>query len=494
MPEGDTIHYAANRIRPILVGAVPDELTTPHPRFTHDRWPERLAGRAVESVDAHGKHLFLRFAGDLVIHSHLRMTGSWGTYREGQRWRRSPRRAWLVIRNRGQVVVQFDGPLLELMTESRTRFDRRLNALGPDILAEEMDEPRFLRRLREDDPTRPIGDALLDQRTIAGHREPVEGRGLLRRRDRPVAPDRRGQRRRGAADRAPHAAADAAVRAGRQPEGLPHDLQPPRHDLPALRRPDPAARPVGRQPPDVLVRGVPAMKRVGHKGADLIAPGNTLASFDAALAAGVDMVEFDVLPEHRDGSGRLVLAHDYSAADRREALTLEQGLAHFAADAYAGVELDVDLKLAGYEQRVVDALRAHGLAERTLDLDDGALEPADAARASRPRSASAGRCRGCGATRSRHPVTRYPAMALGLGVRRILPGARGARDARRGDRRADVPLRPGDRPAWCTRSSGPAASSTCGPSTRPRGSRRSRALGVSGIITNDPRLFDVAPV
>ncbi len=168
MPEGDTIHYAANRIRPILVGEVPDELTTPHPRFTHDRWPERLAGRAVESVDAHGKHLFIRFAGDLVIHSHLRMTGSWGSYREGQRWRRSPRRAWLVIRNRGQVVVQFDGPLLELMTESRTRFDRRLNALGPDILAEEMDEPRFLRRLREDDPTRPIGDAVLDQRTVAG--------------------------------------------------------------------------------------------------------------------------------------------------------------------------------------------------------------------------------------------------------------------------------------------------------------------------------------
>ena len=82
MPEGDTIHYAANRIRPILVGEVPDELATPHPRFTHDRWPERLAGRAVESVDAHGKHLFIRFDGDLDIHSHLRMTGSWGAYRE----------------------------------------------------------------------------------------------------------------------------------------------------------------------------------------------------------------------------------------------------------------------------------------------------------------------------------------------------------------------------------------------------------------------------
>src|SRR4029079_17297550 len=96
MPEGDTIHYAANRIRPIVEGRVP-ELRTPHPRLRADRWPERLADRAVTAVDAHGKHLFLHFEGDLVIHSHLRMTGSWGTYRTGQRWRRSPRRAWLVL-------------------------------------------------------------------------------------------------------------------------------------------------------------------------------------------------------------------------------------------------------------------------------------------------------------------------------------------------------------------------------------------------------------
>jgi len=147
---------------------VPDEVRTPHPRFGKDRWPERLAGRPVVSVDAHGKHLFLRFEGDLTLHSHLRMTGSWGTYREGQRWRRSPRRAWLVLRARGHEVVEFDGPVLELMTESRTRFDRRLALLGPDILAEELDEDEVLRRLRGDDPTRPIGDALLDQRTIAG--------------------------------------------------------------------------------------------------------------------------------------------------------------------------------------------------------------------------------------------------------------------------------------------------------------------------------------
>ena len=96
------------------------------------------------------------------------MTGMWGTYRDGQRWRRAARRAWLVLTTERGVVVQFDGPVLELLTESRTRFDRRLAELGSDILAPELDERRFLTRLREDDPTRAIGEALLDQRTIAG--------------------------------------------------------------------------------------------------------------------------------------------------------------------------------------------------------------------------------------------------------------------------------------------------------------------------------------
>jgi endonuclease-8 len=165
MPEGDTIHYAANRIRPVLEGHVPDEVLTPHPRFARAGWAERLAGRAVTAVDAYGKHLFLRFEGDLTIHSHLRMTGSWRVLDGG---RRPPRSAWLALRRGERAVVQLNGPVLELLTESRTRFDQRLSGLGPDILAPELDAARFLRRLREDDPTRPIGDALIDQRTIAG--------------------------------------------------------------------------------------------------------------------------------------------------------------------------------------------------------------------------------------------------------------------------------------------------------------------------------------
>jgi endonuclease-8 len=168
MPEGDTIHSAARRVGDALVGHEIRAIETPHPRHALDRWPERLEGREVKAVDAHGKHLFVRFEGDLTLHSHLRMRGRWSVYRKGQRWSRSPRRAWLVIRTDDHEVVQFDGPVLELMTDSRTRFDQRLAALGPDLLADEFDEAAFLRRLRADDQTRGVGDALLDQRTLAG--------------------------------------------------------------------------------------------------------------------------------------------------------------------------------------------------------------------------------------------------------------------------------------------------------------------------------------
>ena len=143
------------------------------------------------------------------------------------------------------------------------------------------------------------------------------------------------------------------------------------------------------------------LRRIGHKGADLIVPGNTPASFDAALAHGVDMIEFDVLPEHQHepAKGRLLLAHDYDHVDG--APTLEEGLAHLASLPFDGVDLDVDLKLPGYEaarrRRAARARpdRAHA---DLLELD--ALAD-DVLRSSSPACASAGRSRACARTRRR---------------------------------------------------------------------------------------------
>jgi endonuclease-8 len=73
-----------------------------------------------------------------------------------------------VLSSGGWDVVEFDGPVLELMRESRIRSDPRIAGLGPDVLGDSFDSERFLARLRRDDPARPIGDALLDQRTVAG--------------------------------------------------------------------------------------------------------------------------------------------------------------------------------------------------------------------------------------------------------------------------------------------------------------------------------------
>jgi glycerophosphoryl diester phosphodiesterase len=162
---------------------------------------------------------------------------------------------------------------------------------------------------------------------------------------------------------------------------------------------------------------LPPLKRVGHKGADHVSPGNTLASFEAALEHGVDMIEFDVL---RLADGRLVLAHDYEDAQRPDALTLAEGLDHFAGEAYADVELNVDLKLPGYEREVVDGLSARGLSERTvisthylesIDLI-GKLDPAQRRGLSVPRLTS-------DPTKSawKRPI----ALSIAVLVRRLLP-------------------------------------------------------------------------
>ncbi|HKE81720.1 MAG TPA: glycerophosphodiester phosphodiesterase [Solirubrobacteraceae bacterium] len=235
---------------------------------------------------------------------------------------------------------------------------------------------------------------------------------------------------------------------------------------------------------------MPALKRIGHKGADLIAPGNTLESFDAALAAGVDMVEFDVLPEHRDGSGRLVLAHDFAAAARGTPLTLEEGLAHFAQDAWAGVELDVDLKMAGYESTVIDALRAYGLAERALisTMEEESLPVVRAAAPDIRLGWSVPKVR---RNYLGNPWTRLPALAAARYAQLVLP-RRAARAIR--DGRIDAVM---SHWALVTPRLARAIEAAGGELyvwtvDDPERIAALDAIGVTGIITNDPRLFATA--
>jgi len=115
------------------------------------------------------------------------------------------------------------------------------------------------------------------------------------------------------------------------------------------------------------------VKRIGHKGADTIRPGNTLESFQAAVEIGVDMIEFDVLALRDSGvdgapdaPSPLVVAHDWAEVAEREPLTLTAALDAFTRPPLVGVELDLDLKLPGREDELVECVRAAGLVDRTM--------------------------------------------------------------------------------------------------------------------------------
>jgi endonuclease VIII len=154
VPEGDSLHRAARALQ-VLAGQNV-EVETPHPRAKVKRIAERLDGLRLESVEARGKNLLLRFEGGLVLRSHLRMSGRWRVEPRGAARRGLP---WLVLRGAEHEAVLWNGPILELGVPER---------LGPDILAEPPDLEAMLERLRAVLPTREAGDALLDQRLVSG--------------------------------------------------------------------------------------------------------------------------------------------------------------------------------------------------------------------------------------------------------------------------------------------------------------------------------------
>ncbi|MDQ6691796.1 MAG: Fpg/Nei family DNA glycosylase [Candidatus Dormibacteraeota bacterium] len=155
MPEGDTIWRAANALRPRLRGK---QILSAEP----DRFAS-LLGKVVTEVEANGKHLLIRFEGGLVLHTHMRMTGSWHLYRPGETWRRPARQAKVALANEDTVAVLFNAPVVELVRERELRLDH----LGPDILAPDLDLQEVARRARRSSRTE-LGDVLLDQTVAAG--------------------------------------------------------------------------------------------------------------------------------------------------------------------------------------------------------------------------------------------------------------------------------------------------------------------------------------
>jgi endonuclease-8 len=155
MPEGDAIHRAARRLQ-VLVGQEL-EVETPHPRAAVKQLAPRLDGRRLESVEAIGKNLLFRFEGGLVLRSHLRMSGRWRVLGRDAPVFGKP---WLVMRGEQHAGVLWGGPVLEIDRGVALR-------LGPDILADPPDYDTMLTRIRRENE-REIGDALLDQRLVAG--------------------------------------------------------------------------------------------------------------------------------------------------------------------------------------------------------------------------------------------------------------------------------------------------------------------------------------
>jgi endonuclease-8 len=156
VPEGDTLHRAARRLQALVGERL--EVEARHPRAVATGVAQRLDGRVLESVEAQGKNLLLRFEGGYVLRSHLRMSGSW---RLVDRRAEVLGRPWLVLRGSERTAILRGGSVLEL-------HERAVRGLGPDILASPPDFQRMLASLRATDQQRHVGDALLDQRLVSG--------------------------------------------------------------------------------------------------------------------------------------------------------------------------------------------------------------------------------------------------------------------------------------------------------------------------------------
>jgi endonuclease-8 len=158
MPEGDSLHRAAARLQALVGDRV--EASSPHPRGAATWVAAAVDGRVLEGVEAVGKNLYLRFEGGVTVRSHLRLRGRWRVEPRGAGRAGSP---WLVLRGACWEAVLWNGSLLAV---ERAAAGRR--ALGPDLLADDVHPSAVLQRLRRVAPERRLGEALVDQRVVAG--------------------------------------------------------------------------------------------------------------------------------------------------------------------------------------------------------------------------------------------------------------------------------------------------------------------------------------
>jgi len=167
MPEGDTIFRAARTLHRALAGKQVTRFESVLPKLSRVDEDAPLAGRTVEDVSAMGKHLLMRFSGDLVLRTHMRMNGSWHIYRHGEAWRRPRVSMRIVLETADFVAVAFDVPVAEFLDARKLERHEELRKLGPDLLQDDFDPVEAARRLRERTSTE-AGEALLNQRVMAG--------------------------------------------------------------------------------------------------------------------------------------------------------------------------------------------------------------------------------------------------------------------------------------------------------------------------------------
>jgi endonuclease VIII len=185
IPEGDTIRRTATTLQKWLVGR---EVTA---AASTKVAAERLVGDEIEQIEARGKHLLIRFAGGLTLHTHMRMTGSWHVYRAGERWRQPRHLARVVLESGDRVAVCFSAPVIELLPTQAEWRHPMMAGLGPDILKATVDLDEIRHRAAGQPADRPIGDLLLDQRVVAGIGNIWRSEALFESQVHPSTPQRR---------------------------------------------------------------------------------------------------------------------------------------------------------------------------------------------------------------------------------------------------------------------------------------------------------------